>query len=294
MHRIQATINEILNLGQAAPSRYDMQDGRRYGTQELPAPLSPLITYNRRVGATNMVLWPLPGYHTPGLRKFVHHTTWDQIDFDQKIDRCVWRGALSGRPNSILAPYLPERRPAHVIVKELQSMDHIQDDTSDILKELRGLTRFSVLERLFDNEDFDLGLVQKEPLASTAANTTLGRYVKQEEEPQWFFQFKYVVSLSGYDTGSNFLMAANSNSVVLKEEDGWEVYYSSCFEPWVHYIPLQRGAADLEDKLEWARNNQERCREMTKASSEVCSLLANPIIRRSFLSAVFENYKASF
>ena len=81
-------------------------------------------------------------------------------------------------------------------------------------------------------------------------------------------------------------MAANSYSVVLKEEDGWALFYTNAFRPWEHYIPLLLGASDIEEKLEWARANPKACQRMSKSARAVCAKLATPANRRLILLSV--------
>lgn len=102
-----------------------------------------------------------------------------------------------------------------------------------------------------------------------------------------------MLSLSGNDTGSNFLPAAASNSVILKEEDGWEVFYSAAFRPWEHYIPLSEGAGDVAEKLAWARAHPEESAAMASASRAVFDALTAPENREAYLEAIAQDLNAS-
>jgi len=104
----------------------------------------------------------------------------------------------------------------------------------------------------------------------------------------WVQQGRYVLSLSGNDTGSNFLSAAASNAVVLKEEDEWELFYTAAFRPWEHYIPLAPGGDDIEDRLDWARSHPGHCKEIAAASRALVAKFAAPENRRAWMAAVLE------
>jgi hypothetical protein len=95
--------------------------------------------------------------------------------------------------------------------------------------------------------------------------------------------------MRGYDTGSNFISAVNSNSIVLKEEDGWELFYSPLFRPWESYIPLAPGLHDLEEKLDWARSNPGRCKEMSATAQAACKYLGMPLWRSLLLRTIVES-----
>ena len=116
----------------------------------------------------------------------------------------------------------------------------------------------------------------------------LAPFCRWREPLDWHYGYRYIASLSGHDTGSNFFTAANSNAVVMKEEDGWELFYTGAFRPWQHYIPLAPGAGDIEEKLAWARENPARCAEMTGASQAMCARFASPKHRREILHLILD------
>ncbi|NOR61184.1 MAG: hypothetical protein GQ535_01655 [Rhodobacteraceae bacterium] len=284
--RIAATLNEIKSYGHAAPLRLDMQDARDYGLAQSPVEW-PVITYNRHENATNLVLWPLVGYHTPGARHFVHHAPIDTLLFDQKSDIARWRGALAGRPNKALRPHAGPRRFAATMLAEI-SAETSEAQLKDLHEELMGVTRYNVAVKYVKSNTVDAFLTLRDDQKTAQNSALLAPLCKPREPLEWFFESKYILSLSGTDTGSNFLMAANSNSVTLKEEDGWALFYTGEFKPWVHYIPLKRGATDLDEKLEWAKANPRLCKEMSKAAQAVCAQFAAPQNRERTLSLVLE------
>jgi len=282
--RVSRALTEISSFGFCAPLRLDMHDAREYGLPKSRLQ-APVLAYNRRNGAQNVVLWPLSNYHTIGERRFVHKTPIDPIPFDKKTDILAWRGALSGRPNKALAPNVKHRRFGAEILKEL-----CQPQTDEALwklhEELMGITRYNLVLRYFMSKDANVGLTLNDSFKTARETKLLAPLCRKRTAIDWFFRSKYVLCLTGNDTGSNFLPTANSNSVVLKEEDGWEHFYSGEFRAWEHYIPLSLGALDVEEKLAWAKENPVRCKEMVKAAQSVCAKLASPENRRVYLAEV--------
>jgi len=287
LDRTESVINEMASLELRGRVQLDMQDSRQYGTKNGPHVKWPMVVYNRRSKTTNMVLWPLPGYHTLGQPHFVHPEPIDKIKFEDKLDKAVWRGNLSGHPNEALAPTLAKRRGANRILEHLRSTQNEEEQIA-IYNELMGITRYNVVARFFMSEDIDAALTINHKFSDLKKSPLLSLYWGKRVDLNWFFESKYILSLSGFDTGSNFLMAANSNSVVMKEEDGWELFYTNEFKPWEHYIPLDLGALDVEEKLDWARANPKRCVDMIKSSQQVCAKLANPVNRSEILRGVFD------
>jgi hypothetical protein len=160
-------------------------------------------------------------------------------------------------------------------------------------EELMGVTRYNLVVKHLSSPTVDAFLTLLDTQKTAQNSPLISPLCKPREPLEWFFQSKYILSLSGTDTGSNFLMAANSNSITLKEEDGWELFYTAEFKPWQHYIPLALGATDLDEKLEWAKSHPKYCQEMSKAAQAVCAQFAAPQNRDLYLSLVLEGLDAS-
>lgn len=288
LDRLQGVLNEILSLNRARPMELDMQDGRGLGADGTPPPDAPVVVYNRRQNARNLVLWPLPGYHSIGERHFAQPSTPDPIPFEAKQDKLAWRGNLAGRALVHRFPQQQRRRPSHQILEDLMDAEPGGAKEAACEAELAQLTRYFFVKRHFDDDSFDIGFTLPNKFRALERNAVLSRYCRPHEPLSWLYGYRYIASLSGHDTGSNFFTAANSNAVVLKEEDGWELFYTSAFRPWEHYIPLEPGAGDVAEKLAWARANPERCTEIVGASQAICAKFASPKYRREILNLVLD------
>lgn len=287
LDRVEGMLAELWALGHRRPVRMDMEDRRGFGTLATGAPRKPLLVYNRPAGGTgNMLLWPLPGYHTAGAQSFVAAQTPDSVAWQDKADVAAWRGNLSGRPVAALDAGLGPGRGAHLLLADLARGPGPSD--ADLARELAAITHFSVVRRHAGQPGFDLGLVLPPHHAAAARHPLLAPWCGPPQPPAWFHGFRYQLSLSGRDGASNFLPAAQSRGVVLKEEDGWELFYSGAFRPWEHFIPLAPGAVDLEERLDWARANPLRCQQISAAARDVCARLANRETRRAWLRMVAE------
>ncbi|MEL7117100.1 MAG: hypothetical protein AAGP08_16210, partial [Pseudomonadota bacterium] len=92
----------------------DFGDATRYGTARHITPAHPVVCYNRRAGAKNVVLWPLTGYHDPFLPTYLSEAPLDHTPFADKSDRCVWRtkkGPGGGPAQSNREVNATQRRP---------------------------------------------------------------------------------------------------------------------------------------------------------------------------------------
>jgi hypothetical protein len=285
--RVQAVVNGLQDLGARPPLALDMQDAREAGAGGRPAPAQRTLVYNRRPGAANLVLWPLPGYHdlAPEGRPGAFPT--DDVPFEDKPDLCLWYGNLTGKPWPHLAPEPGERRMAHHYLRALAEGPEAER-RHHIGQALGAVTRYRVVSRLHARPGFEMGFVLPPKHETAGQDRMLAHLVTGRVPDTWVQRGKYVLSLSGNDTGSNFLSAAASNAVVLKEEDQWELFYTAAFRPWEHYIPLAPGGDDIEARLDWARSNPARCREMAAASRALVAKFAAPETQRAWMGAVLD------
>lgn len=286
--RAEGVINDVLRLGRRDPLCIDMQDARRIGEDPDEPPTRPILGHNRREGARNLVLWPLPGMHEIAAPGQPCAESGDRIPFDEKQDRLVWRGHISG---SVPPQDGEKRQPSHQLLAALREAGDPAAQ-AEIMARLHQVPRLSFLHRWIDHPDVDIGMVLAWRYRDLAIHPLLARYARPREGGKFFQRFRYQLTLQGYDHGSNFIGAINSNSVLLKEEDGWEVYYSGRFRPWVHYIPVSLYCVDLEEKLAWARANPDRCKEMSAAARAEVARLANPAARRQILTRILDGLAA--
>lgn len=276
--RVSAVLNEVASFKPSSLIRVDMQDGRNYGIEGVSDIDGPVVTYCRRAGSKNIVLWPLPGYHTIGSPRFIDRVGGEYQSFADKKDLAVWRGALSGHCSDVFNNVLSE--PTHMVVKKIIEAGVTSGEAKAYWSKLENNIRFSFCSSFHYSADIDAYIVLAPKMKSLESHPEYSSIFAEKASPEWILSHKYIVCLRGYDTSSNFLMAAASNSLALKEEDDWEVFYSCLFKPWVHYIPLSPGGMDICDKLEWARNNQDKCKSMIVEAQKSCKLL----MRSDFMS----------
>lgn len=77
---------------------------------------------------------------------------------------------------------------------------------------------------------------------------------------------KYVLTLPGNDVPTSLRNDLLSGCVILMPRPFWENDWFYGLTPGLHYIPLRADLADLEERLEWCRNNDAHCREVAAAA----------------------------
>lgn len=91
--------------------------------------------------------------------------------------------------------------------------------------------------------------------------------------------YKGIIILEGNDVSSGLKWAMLSSSVVLMAEPlftSWAM--EEWLEPWVHYIPIERDFSDLEEKVAWMiRHDAESRRISYRASLWIKDLVFHPL-----------------
>jgi hypothetical protein len=63
-----------------------------------------------------------------------------------------------------------------------------------------------------------------------------------------------------------------SNSVIFKVDSHYEQWYYKDLKEWVHYIPVKSDLSDLEERYQWALQNEEKCKQININSTEFIKL----------------------
>ena len=75
--------------------------------------------------------------------------------------------------------------------------------------------------------------------------------------------FKYILILEGNDKSSSLNWALNSNCVPLMKKPTWHSWLCEPFLiPNYHYIELKDDFSDVEEKLQWLRENDDKAKEI--------------------------------
>lgn len=103
--------------------------------------------------------------------------------------------------------------------------------------------------------------------------------------------YKYVISIEGNDIASNtpWIMYSKSLLVMpIPRTESWLL--ESCLIPWVHFVPINETMDDLEEKLKWCNENDDKCQQIVKNASEYISDFLNPEEEKKLATLVIKNY----
>ena len=159
--------------------------------------------------------------------------------------------------------------------------------------DLRAAARVALALRHHGSDQINAGLTPDGRGEKALGLAGLPHLIASQKGDDVLLSHRYLVCLGATSGAEDFLPLANSNSVVLLEEDGWETFARGIFQPWQHYIPLRPGAGDLPERLAWARANPDDCQQMSARARGLCAVLADPQARRDQLAGILRAYRAA-
>lgn len=227
-----------------------------------------------------------------------------QPHWRSRTEVILWPLAFSYRhwklPDSVPAPW-DQRRPELFWRGQPTGMSYIlNEDAEPIRTGIRShrnwLMNFLTAEAAEDEEMFDLwaptyqrlqavNLCQSIPGTDVrfvpmynddrkpmdVAAKYLGTDIVAErldKEAHWAAQqaCKYILCLPGNDVPTSLRMDLLSGGVMLMPRPFWESEWFFGLTPHVHYIPLRADLEDLEERLDWCRDNDQHCKEVAAAA----------------------------
>ena len=74
-------------------------------------------------------------------------------------------------------------------------------------------------------------------------------------------KYRYILDIDGYsNTWDATVWKLFSGSILLKVKSTWKQWYYDELIEWEHYIPISNDFSDLNEKIEWCINNDDKCK----------------------------------
>ena len=279
--RVLTTVNDIADVASGGRFWMDMRPACPAGLPGGPAAGAPLLVGLRRRGAANLHLWPAPWLHRIGNDGFPGAPRDTGPDFADRADLAVWRGGLSG-----YAPDTGWRAPpvsAETLAERVLAGDAAAE---------ADLTRLSRWRAVADHQGLagiDMAFDPDPRIARVMAR--MGDALPLAGPPS--DRARYRICLGGTAGDADLMPLIGGNELIFLEETGWESCMTALFRPWRHYVPLAPAAADLAERLDWARSHPGEAAAMVARARRLWARLGDPAMRRLHLSRVVADYLAA-
>lgn len=279
--KVAGALKTLLAAGAVADLLIDMQDRRLRNLALADDRLHPVFTFNRRIGDTSRILWPLPGYHDLDAAGFLGPSDWTRIDWRDKLPTIGWRGNLSGRADWH-GDVTREGLRLKPLLKQF-TRGKISADKAE--KNLGQFPRHRLMLRYFDDCRFDIGFTGADGIALQGF-PFVTRFIAERVSQPELSRHKFLLVLRGMDVGSSFYWTMNSGSLGLVMDTPFESFASGLFKPWVHYVPFKSDLSDLEQRIEWCRSNDDKCQIIAQRAGAMCQLIAQADLRQAVSAKV--------
>jgi hypothetical protein len=219
----------------------------RSGTDQLPRVLEqPCYSRSSRRAlstfhSTNILqpmVWKLATHrHYRNLKRVYRHDT----EWAHKMPLAMWRGQLTGA----LEGYDKTKSP-HDNCMEMDRCRLVYQSANSTLVQAKLTTTRNRLPSTIDGRSL------------------VGPSVTIRE----MMRYKGIVMLEGNDVASGLKWALLSQSVVLMpppKHTSWAM--EELLQPWVHYIPLKNDASDLEQKMQWVLDHDDKAKRISERAT---------------------------
>ncbi|RAH99469.1 hypothetical protein DLJ53_23410 [Acuticoccus sediminis] len=186
----------------------------------------------------------------------------NDIPFDEKASRVVWRGSTTG-----------------VFWAEPYGSRYF------IYRDWDAIARNEALDLGFS------GIVQLQQVGFTPRHGEIERCKKPRLTQKEQLEAKYLLVLEGNDLASGLKWILASNSVVLMprcRNESWAC--ESYLVPGVHYVEVAYDLSDLGEVFAWCEANPAACREIAENGKRFMQAFRDPDVERSLFDRVVREY----
>jgi hypothetical protein len=211
----------------------------RIGDSATPRADLPIATKSRPImkndeaGGFSPLVWPL-GMTRHYYSSFEDFNKIKDTPWEEKVDTLLWRGACTG----------------------------VRDGSHHNGSRLTFVKRYALSKR----KDIDIGMVGS---CSPFGVSLGGEYFKHKVNMQDSVRYKYILSLEGNDVSTGLKWQLASSSVVFLATPSTETFaMEGLLVPFIHYIPVENDGSDLEEMLEWAKENDQKAKWISAQATQ--------------------------
>lgn len=224
---------------------------------------APVFEFQKQRGAATMLLPDVDLLAASNLASVGHD---DPIGFEDKLEEAIFVGATTG---GIIS--------------------------ADMVRELRHpRLRAGVYFRDKPRITFELpSIVQCDSAETVALIAALGLGNRRRSWPDQL-RCKYLLSMDGNGaTCSRVAIALQSNSVLVKYNSPWQLFYFHGLEAWRHYLPV-RGDRDVETIVEYSAETRSRDREIAERSMSFARSAISDAACERYTAELLRHYFSQF
>ena len=165
-------------------------------------------------------------------------------EWDKKIDTAIFRGSSTG------VGYNEETNQRLRLVQ----IDSEQEDQEKPLLDA-GITKWNIRPRKHMDDEYVR--VISSSIVEKYGTKGFKNYQEQSD-------YKYIVNIQGHAAAFRMGQLFRTKSVVLDVKSEYKLWYSNKLVPYEHYVPVKADMSDLLEKIEWCRDNDDKCKKIVE------------------------------
>jgi Glycosyl transferase family 90 len=104
-------------------------------------------------------------------------------------------------------------------------------------------------------------------------------------------EYKYLIDIDGWsNTWDATIWKMLSGSILLKVGGVWEQWYYDKLNEWVHYVPVKDDLSDLNEKVQWCIDNDEKCKTISENAYKFVTTELTFEKARDYTIEIFNKY----
>lgn len=183
----------------------------------------------------------------------------NEIKWEDKIDTAFFRGSATGSME-----YKYNQR------LQISKLDYEWNKSKPNLLNA-GIVSWNSRDKI----DSDLQINFIKPIEMNK----LGIYLKKKVPMNEQIKYKYILNIDGHSKPNRTSYLLQCGSLILMVESKYIIgdicWYTNLLKPNIHYIPIKYDLSDLEDKILWCRNNDDKCKIIVNNAKKLYNLYFN-------------------
>jgi glycosyl transferase family 90 len=216
--------------------------------------------------------------------------------WEKKMNNFIWRGITTGldeitpREKLVKKHFNPDlNKPRKLLNKVWALLEKLTQTFKTRI--FRNIAK-GIWKKVFRKFTYNIGYSQITQGHDNLSDYVIGFYPIINQ-----LLHKFLISIEGNDVASNLKWALYSKSTIIMPKPTVECWLmEGKLEPYVHYIPLNDECDNLEEILEWAEKNDDKCKEIAENATEYVKQFLDPEREMQIMVGILEKYseKISF
>lgn len=241
-----------------------------------------LLANSRIPRNDDVILWPLCTeknvFLHDEINKYLKYP--DTLTWDQKKTIFIFRGRNSGNPfSSVQLKWNKDRASRCDLLLEYLKLPEKLKSIVDIGFNKLYPNHF----KLFFNKN-NINYLESQFLKNLKDGKTIYdlknelavvfKYIKPSIKMKVLFNYKYIICPEGFDCSSALCWVLASNSLAIVPPFHYEnsIISSALLKPYIHFLPIKEDYSNLEEIIQWAIDNDEKCKSIVQNANEYMQL----------------------